>query len=287
MHFALIVLTCCLILGCAAPRNPSFDLSIRDAKRDIKRMKADPKPLERPVVVVTGWADMMFMSMHWRPILRDTVGQRETVVVNFWGADTFDAARAKVIEAINERWPSEDPDQTIEVDVVAFSMGGLVARYAALPCIDAETQPKRRLKIARLFTLATPHQGADWAAIPTFDKRVIDMRKDSAFLGYVDKHLAEAEYQLIAYARLGDAIVGVPNTAPPGITPWWVHTPPLGWAHVSAHRDSRLTADILRRLRGESPWTTSPPAPAPGTPAETPTGQGQPTDETTDIAAAE
>ena len=93
----------------------------------------------------------------------------------------------------------------IEVDVVAISMGGLIARYAAMPLPD----DSRQLRIRRLFTISTPHRGAKLAALPTFDQRQIDMRPGSAFLASLDDALADADYDLLPYVR-GEAD-GVPH----------------------------------------------------------------------------
>ncbi len=52
--FLLLILP----VGCAPqPVNPSFAVSDDEAKRAIKAMSSDPKPLERPVVVLGGYHD--------------------------------------------------------------------------------------------------------------------------------------------------------------------------------------------------------------------------------------
>ncbi|MFC1766418.1 esterase/lipase family protein [Planctomycetota bacterium] len=61
---------------------------------------------------------------------------------------------------------SDDPNQTVQADVIAHSMGGLVSRYAAM-----EVPGKPRLRIAHLFTIATPHQGALISIPPSPDPR--------------------------------------------------------------------------------------------------------------------
>ncbi len=146
-----------------------------------------------------------------------------------------------------------------EVDVVAISMGGLVARYAATPG-DQDTAP---LAIRRLFTLASPHRGARLARYLHPDPRTRDMRAGSGFLARLDEARDECDYELVPYGRLGDWIVGVENAAPPCTSPWWVSNLPFQDAHSDIARDPRLLADIARRLRGERPWTTEPPSPLP------------------------
>jgi len=58
----------------------------------------------------------------------------------------------------------------------------------------------------------------------------------------------------------GDTVVGPQYAAPTGRTAWWVPNPPGELAHVGAMTDPRILSDVLRRLRGEKPWTTHPPA---------------------------
>jgi hypothetical protein len=89
------------------------------------------------------------------------------------------------------------------------------------------------------------------------------MRPDSGFLESLDQQLASANYPMIPYARIPDTIVGVVNAAPPGEHAWWLYAQPFSRAHVDAYKDPRIIADIARRLRGETPYTTEPAAPVP------------------------
>src|SRR5205814_7120526 len=68
---------------------------------------------------------------------------------------------------------------------------------------------------------------------------------------------------------LGDTVVGPQYAAPTGRTPWWVPDRPGEFAHVGTMTDPRILADALRRLRGEKPWTTDPPASLPKDPEQT------------------
>ncbi|MCH8164791.1 MAG: hypothetical protein IH889_04210 [Planctomycetes bacterium] len=242
--------------------NPSFGLSITDAKAILRDMRMDPKPLERPVIVAGGIFDPGIIAQGIASKLRRLTTDGDRIIsVSFTGfsADTFDECRDRLIEAIERRFPSDNPAETVEVDVIGFSMGGLVARHAARPREVAG----KRLNARRLFTISTPHRGARQAGLPTWDQRTIDMRADSAFLGGLDTDLPGAEYELYPYVRLGDMIVGQENAAPVGQTPWWVPNAPFAFAHLWAGSDRRILADIARRLRGEAPFATHPPAALP------------------------
>ena len=287
-----------LATGCAAhPPNPSFNVSNDDAREALREMRHDAKPLPRPLVVLGGLDDPGVATTVLTDDFRELSGNDPRVIgVSFFFCGSFDGCRKRVIDAVDKAFPSDDPVWTTEVDVVAVSMGGLVARYAAAEPTpakkpesneEAASQPStihapRRLRIARLFTISSPHRGASLAFLPTFNQLQIDMRAGSKFLRRLDAcdELAlDASstaavsattttrpiggYELIPYVRLDDMIVGERNAAPAGWTPWWVPAVPLQDSHLFAIADPRIVADIARRLRGEPPLTTGPPAPLP------------------------
>jgi len=255
------VLLCAAICGCSAdkPANPSFALTVAAARAELKQMEESPLPPVRPVVVIGGYADPGIIVSLLTARVRDVLGPGAPVVAVAPGWTwTMDDARRKLLDAVEKEFESTDGEWTVEVDVVAVSMGGLVARYAAMPGVDH----RRRLRIARLMTISTPHLGADWAAMPTLESRVVDMRRGSAFLCALDE--AGCGYEVLPYCRLGDLIVGVRNAAPAERTAWWVANQPMQFAHLDAHKDPRILADISRRLRGEAAYATLPAAGLPG-----------------------
>ena len=246
--------------GCSAdsPANPSFALTVAAAKAELKQMEASPLPASRPILVIGGYADPGIVTSQLAAHLREVLTPESKIVVVAPGlTGTMDEARRIVLDAIEKDLPSEDPVWTAEVDVVGVSMGGLVARYAAMPGEDS----RKRLKIARLMTISTPHRGADWAMMPTIEDRVVDMRADSAFLCSLDE--AEQCFEVLPYCRLNDWIVGCENASPPGRTAWWVQNQPFQFGHLDAHKDPRILADISRRLRGEEAYATVPAAELP------------------------
>ena len=264
--FSSGLLCACLLLcgSCSAdkPLNPSFALVYKDAKAVLHEMQLEPKPLERPLVVAAGIHDPGLVAPSLVRKLRNITSDDDRILsVSFFGLSllTFDACREHLVDAVEQAFPSDDPDMTTEVDVIGFSMGGLVARLAASP-----NSSGKRLRIKRLFTISTPHRGAKLAGLPTIDERTIDMRAGSAFLADLDSQLQNAEYELLTYTRLGDMIVGAENAGAPGASPWWVANPPFSPAHLSASTDPRILADIARRLRNEEPFATHPAAPLPG-----------------------
>lgn len=236
--------------------NRSFPLSVQDSRRALRQMRNAPKPLERPVLVLGGFLDVGIGPTTTSHQLRRAIGDQRVKGVAFAFSCSFEACRRRVLRTLDTHFPSDDPQQTVEMDVVAISMGGLVARYCATPPDDAAPGP--RLRIVRLFTIGTPHRGAALADLPTRDQLQIDMRAGSALLEHLDSALQDASYELYPYVRLNDAVVGPANAAPHGRTAWWVDTPSFDLAHLRAQDDPRIIADIARRLRGETPYTTEP-----------------------------
>jgi pimeloyl-ACP methyl ester carboxylesterase len=164
-----------------------------------------------------------------------------------------------VIAAVEEVLPSDGPGRTAEVDVIGMSMGGLVARVAAEFDVPGEPQ----LNIARLFTISSPLRGSrlanSWIALTPLHR---DMRAGSDLLEEIN--LVPPPYPIFPYTRLGDWIVGEEFAAPAGEVAWWLDTPPLQMPHFGAMVDRRILADIVRRLRGETPFALEPRAPLPG-----------------------
>ncbi|MHC5003469.1 MAG: lipase family alpha/beta hydrolase [Planctomycetota bacterium] len=261
---ALAVACAALALpGCSAdnPMNPSFPLTEAEARQELLQMRDAPVSLDRPLVIASGIHDPGLAGGNLCQKLRRVLDEDAVIIrVAFIEQWSFDKCREKLIRTLEQSLPCDDPDRTVEVDVIGISMGGLVARYAALPRSDGG----RRLVIRRLFTVATPHRGARLASLPTIDSRAIDMRSGSSFLRQLDEFEADAEYEIYPYARLGDCVVGPENAAPPGTNPWWVANPPFSFAHLWASNDPRIVADIARRLRSEAPYALRPAAALPG-----------------------
>ena len=252
-----IVILLTLFGGCAGPENPSFPLSVKDSKAALQEMKQDPKPLDRPLVLVAGYGDPGYVDAYLEKKMAPCFSDDRIVGIAFTNVSSFDECRDLLIQLVDDSFGADDPDSTIEVDVVANSMGGVIARYAADPSVG------RYLRVARMFTISAPHRGAAMARINVGNQLLVDMRPGSEFLNDLNERNLKPEYELFPYARLGDLWVGQENTAPPGQVPWWVANRPFEPAHLASFSDPRIHADILRRLRNEPPFTREPRAPWP------------------------
>ncbi len=251
--------------GCATSAvNPSFPLTVTEAKLELEAMEGAPVELARPVVVAGGYLDPHLGPWWVARRCRGDTGDERFINVSFFFCATFDACRTKLIEAVDAAYPSDDPVWTTEVDVIGMSMGGLAARHAAASPGDGAASP-RRLRIRRLFALSSPHQGARMASLPCFLELHRDMRAGSKLLARLNEATGSADYEIYPYVRLGDLIVGAENASPPGRPPFWVSDRLFQPAHAAGAVDARFHADIARRLRGEPPYTTLPAAALPGT----------------------
>ncbi len=268
---AALLFMCLTACTADKPMNPSFTLTWAQAEQELHRMQENPVTLQRPVVVLNGWLDPGLASHKLVSELKDCGIDAKFVQVAFFGASDFEQCRQRLLDAVQEELCKDGQKRTPRVDVVAFSMGGLVARYSALSAEqraavfgeDEITDDGRRLRIVRLFTISTPHRGARMAGWVPWDGLARAMRADSSMVAELNAVLPEQHYKLYPYVRLGDGIVGSVNAAPPGRYAWWVANPFLANAHLDAHKDPRIVTDIAARLRGEPPYATRPAAPLP------------------------
>src|SRR4051794_368235 len=168
-----MMLVAVVAAGCASERenlNPSFPITIEQGRAELERMACDPRPLERPVVILGGFLDPGIGALAVGSELRKCVRDPRIVSVNFLFCDSFDACRQRVVDAVDRAFPTGDPNETVEVDVIGLSMGGLVGRYCAanLPTPVPATQGAsierqriaRRLRVHTLYTASSPHAGA-------------------------------------------------------------------------------------------------------------------------------
>ena len=264
--FKLVVLICAMaaVIGCATdvPRNPSFDVSVVNGRTIVRELGAERPRAVRGVVVIGGLYDPLNISTSG---LAKRVGgmldERDgPLSINVFGAATTDELRERVIDRVEAWRASEEPGHTVEVDVVGYSLGAVVARDAAIARPGA-----RRLNVRRIFSIVGPHRGAALAELPDFDQRVWAIRAGSAFIGRINETLWPGEgYELFCYTRLGDSVIGEANAAPPGRSPWWVPTGALERQHGDAYKDPRILADIGLRLAGRDGIGTRPESPLPG-----------------------
>ena len=234
--------------------NPDFPLTHAEALLEMERMRASLVVPKRPILVLAGYHAWRLMVASTARTMRGLVGGPADHYhsMAYPLSSSIEGIARSVVREVGRIWPHDEPHRTAEIDVIGVSMGGLVARVAAqLPLVDGQ----KRLRIVRLFTLATPHQGALLAErTPAFlrDSGARDMHPESRFLERLNASLPTAKYELTCYTRLNDKWVGAKNTAPPSREPIWVSGLRF-MSHTTVTADARLLVDMARRLRGEEP----------------------------------
>lgn len=264
---------------------PSHRLLLR---RESRRMAAYPVPLVRPVVVLGGWRSPSLMaSALARRLASLTSGSIDDFLrVSYPLASSIKSAASIARHAI-ESHPAHAANPRAappEFDIVAISMGGLIARYLASGLAWGGSPPTFRVR--RIFSISTPHRGASLARWIRPDSAARAMRPGSAFLSRLDGATTDPgsasgqtprypieSPELICYVQRLDWWVGTWNTAP-RLHPLRCANAsgPIGAAlsHFTAHANPAIVIDVARHLRGEPGLDVGLPDPTSHAPATTP-----------------
>ncbi len=212
----------------------------------------DP-PLPRPVIVIGGFVDPGFTATHVASYVREETGEQRVLAVHPGWLLGFDDAAEMVVDAVEKHFPIDDLDETVAVDVIGISMGGLTARHAGAPGGNFG----KRLNIRRLYTTGAPHSGAQAANLFGVFGTAAAMRSNSRFM----KRLAEREqlatdddYELVAWARGRDLTIGTSGLRlPEHLAGEFIHYPQAWYtpSHLWVYRDGRILRDIVKRLEEE------------------------------------
>lgn len=280
-HCTLPCLTLMLAMvpGCVSigPDNPAIKVTSSEARELLQQMERDPKPLARPVVVLGGYRGPESEANSIKATLRDATSGKvsDFAAVSYRWESDLDVICDAIVREVDAKFPSNDPTATVEVDVVGISLGGLAARWASIPPDERQrhgepawhrkdgTLPKQRLKIGRLYTVVSPHQGVTISTFVLGGGGVLtDMGQGSGVVTLVNHRLKAGKdtYEIIAYGSPRDSISGDSNFAPPGMKAVWTSGNLTGthWAQID---NPIFYADIARRLRGEKPVAEPTPIP--------------------------
>jgi hypothetical protein len=249
----LLALLACTLGGCIGipipHTNPAFDVPDAEIQRDYDRLKANPVALRRPIVIVNGYHAPHVLISGLRLRLIELTGARDSDVIALSYPTTFTVRgwAHKIVEGVEAAWPSDDPERTTEVDVVTLSFGGVTARAASMTCEQlSDPEPRKRLNVARMFTLASPFRSGSKA------EQSGSIDDDATLLDVINEFTATNPYELVCYTRLYDEWIGATNAAPLGRNPIWVSgTIPMG--HMGIVNDYRILVDLTRRIRYEEP----------------------------------
>ena len=242
--------------------NPHYPATRDEVLADIERMEADPIALERPVVLLSGYRSLhSYVGRLHNRLTPVTSGERDDFLpLSYPFKGDIERIASIVVQRVDDRWPSDDPLETVEVDVVAISMGGLVARTAAAPHGFVANERTKRLKIRNLYTLGSPHRGAILANLIAPDRAARAMKPGSEYLSRLDELLPDIDYTITPYAVLNDTWVGARQASPVGQDPIWTPGTTM-FSHFSLAADKRILADLARRMRNEEPLGQPSPPP--------------------------
>jgi len=252
----LLLSSAALLGGCAYLTVPSdgYPATSESIRTRVAQMKADPKGVRRPVIVIDGWLPIGSADTMQRELAALTGATNGQFVKHSYlpAFSTLEGNAGRIVEKVERRWPSTDPEWTVEVDAVCFSMGGIIGRVAALEPRSG-TQPRKRLQIRTLYTISTPHSGVGWWLGWVF---VGEMSfNTSRYAGdnrrLLDAAQATAGYELLCYGQGNDWVAGR-NTAPAGYQTMEARGTII-LSHITSFGNYRHLADIAARLRGEAP----------------------------------
>ena len=250
-----------LLGGCTTLTGPSKDnpLPTSELRTELKQMRAEPVELERPVVVIDGWLNYGGARIIKRE-LKDLTGSEGDLFVKYSYPlifSTLESNARKIVKIVEERWPSDDPEWTTEIDVVGFSMGGLISRVAAEEPRKSG-KPRKRLKVKRMFTIGSPHKGTGWwiGWLPVDQMSWAVSLYGGSYRSWLNERLVEADYDLYCYGQGNDWIVG--NNFEAAGHPELKARGQVLFSHTSSYGNYRHLADIAARLRGEDPIVPDP-----------------------------
>jgi hypothetical protein len=252
-------------VGCSIGHktNPSFDVGIEEAWAALEEMAAHPKKPQRPVLITGGWQGKDLDGIRTYKLAAKALGEENLIVVTYGGITTMSDARTRTIQRVLEAaGPADAHGYTPKVDVIGISMGGTVARDAACPPRGQGIDDPHRLKIDTFYGISVPHRGVRLGVFGFYDSMAREMFRNSETNRRIEAYFKPGDYRIEDYGRLGDPWVGVENATVPGHYIRWLPNTTFGDAHLG-FLDPRIVADIVKRIRGEEPFSTDTPAPIP------------------------
>jgi pimeloyl-ACP methyl ester carboxylesterase len=210
----------------------------------LRRWGREPVPLPRPVVLLTGWGMPRHMLDAYRFALeRLTVGweghiHRRAIHL----LSTIPHLGSDLAEAIEDDEPNAS-----SVDVIAQSMGGIVAREAA------RAFRSTRLRIHRLYTLASPHAGGRPIVRCVCDPKAWALSQTSSYLCELNADASSHDFPIMTLRLRRDFFVPRHSAHAVGTRHYDLDCmrawhPPHTWSQW----DVRLMAIILGDLLGHA-----------------------------------
>jgi pimeloyl-ACP methyl ester carboxylesterase len=228
------------VAGCRATEVERGAAARAASIEDLEAMSRSPRALPRPLLLISGWNDDPALWQEFRAWLNRCACNSRVLVF------TVDTRGPGGARDAADRLCAEFA-RLGEVDVVAHSLGGLVAREAARECRGAE-----RLRIVRLWTMATPHRGCGWSVFHAvsagYRQQVKDCRPWSPFLKDLKEDPSSAAMELFTYRCRGDIIVSRRSAAAAGRGHCEYERAGGRYVHETCILDPRFARDVIAAL---------------------------------------
>ena len=93
--------------GCGAqPIDPAFPVSTTWARQDLARMAANPKPLERPLVVISGFLDPGLAATSMHDQFARVTGDKRIAMISLFECMSFEQCRQKIVDVVSRAFPA-------------------------------------------------------------------------------------------------------------------------------------------------------------------------------------
>ncbi len=209
-----------------------------EARRLLRAWAGDPRPLPRPVVIVTGWLIPAWWVNSVHRWLERCSTNGHVVVMRVPCA--VELPLPLMAERLIER-AGGGP-----VDVVGISLGGVLAREAA------RTNRSRRLDVRRMFTIASPHRGARLVArfVPHHQARAV--APGSRYLDELNADASSQSFPITTFRLRGDHLINRASAHAVGtMHADWEPLTRLLPAHSIVAHDPRVLAMIVGAILGQ------------------------------------
>src|SRR4051812_25880296 len=103
------------LIGCAdapLPANPSFPITFSQANSALDEMAATPHALSRPLLIIGGFLDPNVSSPLYKFEFHRLTGDNRIVTASVGFCGSFEECRQSAIDAVQQAYPSNDPNWT-------------------------------------------------------------------------------------------------------------------------------------------------------------------------------
>lgn len=212
------------------------------ARAGLWRLAENQRTLPRPLILLAGWNDDPVLWGEFRHWLARCATDLDGRVF------APDLRGPGGVKGAADRLAAQF-EGLGEVDVVAHSVGGLVAREAA-----RGERGAKRLKVVRLYTMGTPHAGTKWSKyhpILPLREQVADCAPGSEFLCALTADPTSCEMSICSCWAEGDIVITRASATAAGEEHRVYSQAEKHRVHEKSIRDPRWARDVIGSLLEE------------------------------------